>query len=135
MLRVPMRYLSNFCQRYQFFFTHPVSASAETYRESSRVFQSTQIGATHSQGSLFTLSTRDPKHGMVLEVNNPARFKADKLRAECWYSTQARNATDVIQSSGFYRPRRPDAICQQVVSSLLTLSGCIKSVNIRLAAT
>ena len=35
-------------------------------------------------------------------------------------------------SCAFYRP---DASCQQVVSSLLTSSGCIKSVNIRLAAT
>ncbi len=32
---------------------------------------------------------------------------------------------------GFYRP---DAICQQVVSSLLNSSSCIKSVNISLAA-
>ncbi len=35
-------------------------------------------------------------------------------------------------SCGFYRP---NASCQQVVSSLLTSSSCIKSVNIRLAAT
>ena len=34
-------------------------------------------------------------------------------------------------SCGFYRP---DASCQQVVSSLLTLSSFIKSVGIRLAA-
>ena len=41
----------------------------------------------------------------------------------------AKNATDFDASCGFYRP---DAICQQVVSSLLTSSSCIKSVNIRL---
>ena len=44
--------------------------------------------------------------------------------------SQKRHRLDA--SCGFYQP---DAICQQVVSSLLTLSSCIKSVNIRLAAT
>ncbi len=48
---------------------------------------------------------------------------------EALYS-QKRHKLDA--SCGFYRP---DAICQQVVSSLLTSSSCIKSVNIRLAAT
>ncbi len=43
---------------------------------------------------------------------------------------QKRHGLDA--SCGFYRP---DAICQQFVSSLLTSSSCIKSVNIRLAAT
>ncbi len=45
--------------------------------------------------------------------------------------SQKRHRLDA--SCGFYRP---DASCrQQVVSSLLTSSSCIKSVNIRLAAT
>ena len=46
------------------------------------------------------------------------------------YNSQKHHRLDA--SCGFYRP---DAICQQVVSSLLTLSSCIKSINIRLAAT
>ncbi len=44
--------------------------------------------------------------------------------------SQQRHRLDA--SCGFYRP---DASCQQFVSSLLTSSSCIKSVNIRLAAT
>ena len=41
----------------------------------------------------------------------------------------AKNATGLMQlSCGFYRP---DAICQQLLSSMLTSSSCIKSVNIR----
>ena len=43
--------------------------------------------------------------------------------------SQKRHGLDA--SCGFYRL---DAICQQVVSSLLTSSSYIKSVNIRLAA-
>ena len=44
--------------------------------------------------------------------------------------SQKRHRLDA--SCGSYRP---DASCQQVVSSLLTSSSCNKSVNIRLAAT
>ena len=50
-----------------------------------------------------------------------------------WYqSLHSKKHHRLDASCGFYRP---DAVCQQVVSSLLTSSSCIKSVNIRLVAT
>ena len=47
--------------------------------------------------------------------------------------TTRNTATDLMQVVDF--TVRPDASCQQVVSSLLTSSNCVKFVNIRHATT
>ncbi len=82
----------------------------------------TTIGGRHKvilHQTIFVETCSFPTHAVMLSNKYSCRVrsqKRDRLDASCGFC-------------------RPDASFQQVVSSLLTSSSCIKCVNIRLAAS